>query len=169
MVGCACNSRLNLVRLFVNPPHPTRLRTPPWGVRVRPSAHLCARPVVLPRIPRIPRLRLCACVRLCLLVHARLSTPACLCTCMHRRSLALAPGYLPACICLCLCAPGSPLCWRCMLAPLACFARSACAPCACSGFPLATLTYAGHSPPSLMPGGSLSAVLAAARPSLLSW
>lgn len=37
--GCACNSRLNLVRLFVNPPHPTRARTPPCG-------YACAIPVV---------------------------------------------------------------------------------------------------------------------------
>lgn len=53
--GCACNSRLNLVRLFVNPPHPVRARTPPWGclcTPVRPvvsapvRACLCALPVV---------------------------------------------------------------------------------------------------------------------------
>ena len=91
MWRCACNSRLNLVRLFVNPPHPTRARTPPVG-------YVCAR---------------CACVpaRLFTSVPALpvVSAPACACLC--------APGYYYLCavrsvrspcacilVSLCLCA-----------------------------------------------------------------
>jgi len=85
---CACNSRLNLVRSFVSPPHPTRARTPPWG------GCLCA------------RLRTCARPRLCLPVPARVCVPApgYLRVRMHARLLlpvrgALARARLTACAC----------------------------------------------------------------------
>lgn len=79
---CACNSRLNLVRLFVSPPHPTRARTPPWGclcARLSIPACACARPVVYScvrppvRAVRTPgylpvrAVRLAACARGCAL------------------------------------------------------------------------------------------------------
>lgn len=87
--GCACNSRLNLVRLFVNPPHPVRARTPPWG---------------------------CLCARLRVHAHPHPCAPGCYlaCLCMPVRPVcAGAPGYYLCALCACrlcarwcLCAPG---------------------------------------------------------------
>lgn len=67
-VWCACNSRLNLVRLFVNPPHPIRARTPPWGYV---CARLCmhARPYARLSIPA------------CAYVRPVVSASACACLC----------------------------------------------------------------------------------------
>lgn len=158
--GCACNSRLNLVRLFVNPPHPTRARTPPWGgVPVRPPAPACpppgcscacacARPVVYP----VP-----ACACLCALPVAWVRAVR-LAACPRGGALVCAPGSLGACM---FCSGASAGRLRLLLSLLLCWL----APFA-SGFPLA---YAGLLPPSLMPGGSLAAGIAAALPSLYSW
>lgn len=92
---CACNSRLNLVRLFVNPPHPARARTPPCG-------YVCA------------RLRLCA----------RLSVRLCVHACAHSRFIGCG-GCLTAYravvrsrFVLCRCASAGRACVFCSRLPL---------------------------------------------------
>lgn len=186
-VRCACNSRLNLVRLFVNPSHPTRARTPPCGcLCARLPAHACVclhvpapvRPVVY-----------CACA--CALVHAGarpvVSAPvrACLCcvccVCMpvHLCACLCAPGILPVrAVRLAACARAVRSrflgCGGCLCGSLASFAVPArctcvfcssirallCALCALCAYLFCLWLPSGYSglfPPSLMPGGSLAA------------
>ena len=142
---CACNSRLNLVRLFVSPPHPTRARTPPWGCLCAP-APACACPGApgCSPAPALPVVTTCA-------RCARLRSPDRVHLCASARSR-LSPGVHLCALCLpvrsrfamcCGCAAGAPFlfclfclapCAPCVLAVLTCFAlASLCLPSGCSG------------------------------------
>ena len=156
---CACNSRLNLVRLFVNPPHPARARTPPWGCLCARCACACPPGCLFLCVPVCAA---CARLSLRLCVH----TCACLCAlpvvpvrAVRLAACARGVRLLPARFLGCVCPSGALACFVCWCA-LRLLLRMLSALC---------WYYSGLFPPSLMPGGSLSAVLAVARPSLLSW